>query len=131
LIHISELSWGRVSHPSEVLSPDQDIEVHVLNLDQERCRVALSLKRLHPNPWAEASQRYQPGDIAQAVITNIVPYGAFARLSEGLDGLIHVSEMGDNAGKPSEIFSEGQKIQVSILHIDTERQQLGLRLHSL
>ena len=131
LIHISELSWGRVSHPSEVLSPDQDIEVHVLNLDQERCRVSLSLKRLHPNPWAEASQRYQPGDIAQAVITNIVPYGAFARLSEGLDGLIHVSEMGDNAGKPSEIFSEGQKIQVSILHIDTERQQLGLRLHSL
>ena len=131
LIHISELSWGRVGHPSEVLSPDQEIEVYVLHLDQERCRVALSLKRLYPNPWDEAVQRYQPGDVAQAVITNIVPYGAFARLKAGLDGLIHISEMAGNPNSPAEILTEGQTVQVSILHINAERQQLGLRLHSL
>lgn len=129
LIHISELSWGRVSHPKEVLTPGEDIEVFVLNLDQSRCRVALSLKRLKPNPWDSAHINYQPGQIAKATITNLVPYGAFARLEEGLDGLIHISEIQGNPKKPDEILSEGQEVQVSILHIDTARQQLGLRLY--
>jgi len=127
LIHISELSWGRVTHPNDVLSPGEDIEVYILNLDQERCRVALSLKRLQPNPWDTAQTNYQPGQVAEATITNIVPYGAFARLEEGLDGLIHISEI---QGDPDEILFEGQQVKVSILHIDTARQQLGLRLHT-
>jgi small subunit ribosomal protein S1 len=131
LIHISELSWGRVSHPSEVLSPGEQVEVHILNLDQQRCRVALSLKRLLPNPWDTAHLHYQPGQVADAIITNIVPYGAFARLEEGLDGLIHISEIEGNPQKPEEILTEGQHVKVSILHIDTDRQQLGLRLQAI
>jgi len=128
LIHISELSWGRVTHPNEVLSPGDEIEVYVLNLDQKRCRVALSLKRLQPNPWDTAHINYQPGQVTEATITNIVPYGAFARLEEGLDGLIHISEIEGNPESPDEVLSEGQQVQVSILHIDINRQQLGLRL---
>ncbi len=130
LIHISELSWGRVTHPSEVLSLGDEIEVYVLNLDLERCRVALSLKRLQPNPWDTAHLMYQPGQIIDAKITNIVPYGAFARLEEGLDGLIHISEIDGNPTSPADVLTEGQNVQVSILHIDTARQQLGLRLHT-
>ncbi len=128
LIHISELSWGRVTHPNEVLSPGEEIEVCVLSLDQERCRVALSLKRLLPNPWDTAHLNYQPGQVAEATITNIVPYGAFARLQEGLDGLIHISEIQGNHESPEEVLIEGQRVQVTILHIDPSRQQLGLRL---
>jgi small subunit ribosomal protein S1 len=130
LIHISELSWGRVTHPNDVLSPGQEIEVQVLDLDQSRCRVALSLKRLQPNPWDTAHLHYTVGQVTEATITTIVPYGAFARLEEGLDGLIHISEIQGNPESPDEILSEGQQVQVSILHIDTDRQQLGLRLHT-
>ena len=130
LIHISELSWGRVTHPNEVLSIGDEIEVYVLNLDMARCRVALSLKRLQPNPWDNAHLTYQPGQVIEAEITNIVPYGAFARLEEGLDGLIHISEIDGNPTSPTEVLTEGQIVQVSILHIDSARQQLGLRLHS-
>jgi small subunit ribosomal protein S1 len=131
LIHISELSWGRVTHPSEVLTQGQEIDVQVLNLDHSRCRVALSLKRLQSNPWETAHLHYQIGAVAEATITNIVPYGAFARLEEGLDGLIHISEIDGNPDNPAEVLKEGQKVQVSILHIDTARQQLGLHLDSI
>lgn len=131
LIHISELSWGRVTHPGEVLSQGQEIDVHVLKLDHERCRVALSLKRLQPNPWDTAHLHYQIGQVTDATITNIVSYGAFARLEEGVDGLIHISEIQGNPENPQEILKEGQQVQVSILHIDTARQQLGLRLHNV
>ena len=130
LIHISELSWGRVTHPSAVLSPGQEIDVQVMKLDLSRCRVALSLKRLKPNPWDSAHLNYQTGQVAKATITNLAPYGAFARLEEGLDGLIHISEIEGNPDSPAEILCEGQEVQVSILHIDTARQQLGLRLYT-
>lgn len=130
LVHISELSWGRVTHPSDVLSQGQEIEVYVLKLDHDRCRVALSLKRLHPNPWDTAHLTYQIGQVTKATITNIVSYGAFARLEEGVDGLIHISEIEGNPETPGEIIEEGQQVNVSILHIDTTRQQLGLRLHN-
>ena len=131
LIHISELSWGRVCHPKDVVSPGQEVEVCVVQIDRERSRVALSLKRLLSNPWDTINTRYQPGQVAEAVITNLVSFGAFARLEDGLDGLIHVSELqgnGDNI-RPSEIFSEGQRVKVRILHIDSDRQRLGLSLY--
>jgi len=92
LIHVSEISWGRVHHPNDVLQLGQQVEVYVIHVDQDRARVALSLKRMHPNPWETAQERYTPGQITVATVTSIVPFGAFARLEEGLDGLIHVSE---------------------------------------
>jgi small subunit ribosomal protein S1 len=128
LIHVSELSWGRVRHPSDVVRYDQELEVYVINIDQERSRVALSLKRLCSNPWETADDHYAPGQITEAVITSIVPFGAFARLEDGLDGLIHISEIGSGQGNidPYEFLSEGQKIQVRILHVDACKQRLGL-----
>lgn len=130
LIHVSELSWGRVRHPTEVLNLGDEVEVHVISVDQERQRVALSLKRLHPNPWEEAELRYFPGQQVEATITSVMSFGAFARLEEGLDGLIHVSEMGsiDEVINPNQLVSEGQRVQVKVLHVDSRNQRLGLSL---
>jgi small subunit ribosomal protein S1 len=130
LIHVSELSWGRVRHPSDTVDLGEKVEVYVIHVDGERSRVALSLKRLYPNPWESVENRYQPGQITEAIITSILPFGAFARLEEGLDGLIHVSEMGQPSEtmKPSDLLFEGQQVQVRILQVDSTRQRLGLSL---
>ncbi|UCD43535.1 MAG: 30S ribosomal protein S1 [Chloroflexota bacterium] len=130
LIHVSELSWGRVRHPTEVLSVGEIVQVYVISIDQDRQRVALSLKRLNPNPWETAEIRYHSGQEVEAVITSVMPFGAFARLEEGLDGLIHVSEMslGNELVRPQEVVVEGQHVQVRVLHVDAEKQRLGLSL---
>jgi small subunit ribosomal protein S1 len=131
LVHVSEISWGRVHHPADVVALGEQVKVYVIQIDQERARVALSIKRMHPNPWETAEERYYPGQITTAVVTSIVPFGAFARLEEGLDGLIHVSEMsndGRESMNPREIFTEGQEIEVRVLHVDAKRQRLGLSL---
>ena len=128
LIHVSEISWGRVRHPSDVVSYGQHLRVFVLNVDQGRSRVGLSLKRLTPNPWETADTRYYPGLVTEAVITSIVPFGVFARLEDGLDGLIHISEIhrdGENSS-PEDLFYEGQKVTVIVLHVDAANQRLGL-----
>ena len=133
LIHISELSWGRVCHPREVVALGDKIKVYILSIDRQKSRLALSMKRLVPNPWETVNSRYYPGKITQAVITNIVPFGAFARLEEGLDGLIHISEFGVQTEDKGigEIVNEGQIVKVCILHIDSDQQRLGLSLHSI
>lgn len=129
LIHVSEISWGRVRHPADVVSLGEQVKVHVILVDRERARVALSLKRMVPNPWATAEERYFPGQVTEAVVTSIVPFGAFARLEEGLDGLIHISEMSPGAG-PSDAgeLREGQRVRVRVLHVDGSRQRLGLSM---
>ncbi len=130
LIHVSELSWGRVRHPADVVRYGEQVKVYVLNVDPERARVGLSLKRLYPNPWETAEERYFPGQITEATITSIVPFGAFARLEEGLDGLIHISEIcpQEEAANLSERLCEGQRVKVRVLHVDASRQRLGLSL---
>ena len=128
LIHVSEISWGRVRHPSDVVTFGESVEVYVIVVDHERARIALSLKRLTPNPWEKAESRYYPGLVTDAVITSVLPFGAFARLEEGLDGLIHVSEMSGEGASPLETFQEGQPVRVRILHVDANRQRLGLSL---
>jgi len=129
LVHVSEISWGRVQHPSEVVQLGEQVIVYVIQVDPKRARVALSLKRLFPNPWETAEERYFPGQIAEAVITSIVPFGAFARLEEGLDGLIHVSEIAQNdESDESGCLLEGQQVKVRILHVDASKQRLGLSL---
>lgn len=130
LIHVSELSWGRVRHPADVVRYGEQVKVYVLHVDPERSRVGLSLKRLHPNPWETVEERYFPGQVAEATITSIVPFGAFARLEEGLDGLIHISEIcpQGEVASPSDRLCEGQRVKVRILHVDASRQRLGLSL---
>jgi small subunit ribosomal protein S1 len=130
LIHVSEISWGRVRHPGDVLQYGQEVQVHVISIDSDRSRVALSLKRMYANPWETAEQRYKVGQIVDAVITSMVPFGAFARLEEGLDGLIHISELGEDLGdaRPDDLLVEGQPVRARILHVDAMRQRLGLSL---
>ena len=131
LVHVSEISWGRVSHPTEVVSVGEFVQAYVIQIDQDRSRIALSMKRLIPNPWESAEERYHPGEVVNAVITSVVPFGAFARLEEGLDGLIHSSEIshestnGDQGGG----LYEGQIVQVRILTVNAARQRLGLSLN--
>jgi small subunit ribosomal protein S1 len=130
LIHVSELSWGRVQHPADVLKIGQCIRALVLQVSEESARVALSLKRLQQNPWEVILQRYQPGDVVPARITTIMRFGAFARLDEGVEGLIHVSSirLPPNQKHIDEFLSPGQLVFVEILHIDGERRRLGLGL---
>jgi small subunit ribosomal protein S1 len=129
LIHISELSWGRVSHPNQIVRLGEQIQVQVLDISPERCRVALSLKRLTVNPWERAATEFPIGTIHNAVITSAMSYGAFARIDAGVEGLIHGSEMvlGPNQ-TPRDILFEGQELQVRILHLDASHQRMGLSL---
>lgn len=129
LIHISELSWGRVSHPSQVCQVGQQVEVQVMEVAPERCRIALSLKRLLPNPWEFAQERYPVNTIVPAIVTALAPFGAFARLEEGLEGLIHASEIPLPPGKTiKEVLSPGQIVQVRVLQVESSRQRLGLSM---
>ena len=129
LIHISELSWGRVAHPGCIVKVGQVVEVQVLDLSPERCRVALSLKRLLPNPWTRIGTDLAVDQIVTAMVTSILSYGAFARLDLGVEGLIHASEISIGVGQTvKDILSEGQQIQVRILHVDAAHQRLGLSM---
>jgi small subunit ribosomal protein S1 len=130
LIHISELSWGRVSHPSQIVSLGQEIEVQVLDVSVERCRVALSLKRMRPNPWEHALADFPVNTILPATVTTVLSYGAFAQIDAGVEGLIHASEMPLLANQsPRDFIKEGQQIQVRVLHLDPNHQRMGLSMH--
>lgn len=130
LIHISELSWGRVSHPNQIVSLGQQIEVQVLDLSVERCRVALSLKRMKSNPWERALTEFPVNAVLSATVTSVLSYGAFARIEAGVEGLIHASEMPlDPNQSPREILRDGQSIQVRVLHVDPSHQRMGLSMH--
>jgi small subunit ribosomal protein S1 len=130
LIHISELSWGRVVHPNHIVQMGQVLDVQVLDLSSERCRVALSLKRLQPNPWEKVATDFSVGQVLPATITSILSYGAFAKLDLGVEGLIHASEMLLGEGQTvKDILHVGQQLQVRILHVDAAHQRMGLSLH--
>lgn len=131
LIHISELSWGRVGHPAEILDRGQQVRAHVLDVNRDAGRIALSLKRLYPDPWETVQQRYQIGEIVSGTITNVVNFGAFAQIEEGLEGLIHVSELAEGHFlHPRNVVSEGQQVTARILSIDGHARRLGLSLQS-
>lgn len=132
LVHISELSWGRVEHPSDVVEPGQPIEVYVLDVDRERGRVGLSVKRLQPDPWQFAEERYQVGQVVQGAITHVADFGAFVRVEEGLEGLIHVSELPERDPLHHATgVQEGDVVSVRILNIDGERRRMGLSLRQV
>ena len=130
LIHISELSWGRVPHPNQIVSLGEEVKVKVLEISKERNRVALSLKRMSSNPWENAEREFAIDTIQSAVVSSILSYGAFARLKPGIEGLIHVSKMPLADGQtPRDLLTEGQAVQVRVLYIDPAHQRMGLRLH--
>jgi small subunit ribosomal protein S1 len=129
LAHISEISWGRINHPSDVLHSGQNVEVHVMTIDREQRRVALSLKRLRPDPWMTVPQRYQPDQMVEGVVTTVVDFGAFVRLEEGVEGLIHISELAEgNFLHPRNVVHENDTVRVRVLSIDVAHRRLGLSL---
>jgi small subunit ribosomal protein S1 len=130
LIHVSELSWGRVENPGKFLKVGQLVKVMILQVNESSSRIALSLKRLTPNPWETLANHYRPGDIVPAELTTVMRFGAFARLTEGIEGLIHISSFPTEQRQNdiSKTFTTGQLVKVKILHMDVERRRLGLGL---
>jgi small subunit ribosomal protein S1 len=129
LIHLSELAWTHVSHPGEILKVGDEIQVYILKIEYDQLRVALSLKRLQPEPWSEVFNHYQINQIVDATITKLTNFGAFARIDNQIEGLIHISELTDkNITHPREVVSENQQVKVRIIHIDPERKRMGLSM---
>lgn len=132
LIHISELAWYRVNHPREVVKVGDEIEVYILSLDKEEQRIALSRKRLLPNPWSLAEDKYQLNQLVEGEVTRIVTYGAFVEIEPGVEGLLHISQLSrDNVEDASEFISEGETHLLRIISIDSDRQRIGLSLKSV
>jgi small subunit ribosomal protein S1 len=129
LIHISELAWQRVRHPSEVLQVGDEIEAYVLRLDHKRKRISLSLKRLQPSPWGLVDKTYSVGQLVSGTVSNVVDFGAFVSLDIGVDGLVHVSELADpRPSDPREVVQRGDELVLRILRIDSLRHRIALSL---
>jgi small subunit ribosomal protein S1 len=129
LIHLSELSWKRVRHPREVVAVGDEVEVFVLRLDHERQRIGLSLKRLQPEPWTLVEERYELGQLIEGTVTNVVDFGAFVEIEEGVEGLVHVSELTDGSiSHPREVVKKDDLLLLRIIRIDIRRKRLGLSL---
>jgi small subunit ribosomal protein S1 len=127
LIHISELSWKQVDDPREIVEVGDEVDVYVLNLDWDRTRIALSLKRLKPNPWSQVAGHYEVGELVEGRVSRVLDFGAFVELGLGVEGLLHVSEMtGASQLSPTEILDTGQKVLVKIIGIDTHKQRITL-----
>ncbi|MDH3591131.1 MAG: 30S ribosomal protein S1 [Planctomycetota bacterium] len=128
LLHITDMSWTRINHPSEVVSIDQEVEVMVLRVDREKERIALGLKQRQPSPWDEIELRYPVGSKVRGKVTNVTSYGAFVQLENGLEGLVHVSEMSwtRRVNHPSEVVKVDDEVEVVILEIDKDKQEIGL-----
>ncbi|MBE0429567.1 MAG: 30S ribosomal protein S1, partial [Thermoleophilia bacterium] len=132
LIHISELSWGHVNHPSEVLSVGQEVSVKVLDIDRERQRVSLGLKQTQEDPWKSLMEAHNVGDIMHGKVTKLVSFGAFVQISDGIEGLVHISELADHhVEKPEEIVAVGDEVEVKVIEIDVQRRRLSLSIKRL
>ena len=126
LIHVSELAWHRIDHPRDILSVGDEIDVYVLNLDYDKNRIALSRKRLLNDPWDDAIDRYHEGQLVEGTVTNVVDFGAFIALDDGLEGLLHLSEMGDGTLKePHSYVKKGDRLQLRISRLEPERRRVG------
>ena len=130
LVHLSELSWGRVSHSKEVLQVGDEVDVYILNVDREKRRIGLSIKRLQPEPWSLVPEKYSVGQLVQGTITKLANFGAFARLdNDEIEGLIHISELSeDPIAHPKEVLREGDVVILRIIRIDADRRRMGLSL---
>jgi len=133
LLHISDLSWGRISHPSELVELDQEIECMVIGVDKENEKISLGLKQKKESPWESVEKRYPIGSKVTGKIVNIMNYGAFVRLEEGIEGLIHISEMSwtKRIGHPGDILTLGEEIEVQVLDINKDKQEISLGLKQL
>ena len=129
LVHVSELSWKHIDHPSEVVEVGQEVEVEVLDVDLERERVSLSLKATQEDPWRQFARSHQIGELIPGRVTKLVPFGAFVRVDDGIEGLVHISELAErHVDIPEQVVSVGEEITVKVIDIDLDRRRISLSL---
>lgn len=132
LVHLSEISWERINHPNEVLKVGQEVDVKVISIDHERKRIGLSIRQLLPDPWLKQVEHLKEGQLIEAKVTHLTKFGAFARLDENLEGLIHVSELSEHRiNHPKEVVKEGDVVTLRVIKIDPERRRIGLSLRKV
>ena len=132
MVHISELSWSRIKHPSEVVSVGDTVEVYVISFDKEKKKISLGMKDASQNPWEVFTGKYQPGDVANVRVVKLMTFGAFAEVVPGVDGLIHISQIADHRiDKPGDVLSEGQMVDVKIIDIDYDNKKVSLSIRAL
>lgn len=130
LLHITDMSWGRINHPSELLSIGQEVEVKILDVDKEKEKIALGLKQKLESPWTKVEGKYPPGTKTTGQVVNIMPYGAFVKLEDGIEGLVHISEMSwtRRVNQPTEMVSIGDTVEVVVLKVNKEKQEISLSM---
>jgi len=129
LIHISELSWSHVNHPSELLEIGQEVRVKVLDIDRDRQRISLGLKQTQSDPWQQVIDAYEQGDVVEGRVTKVVTFGAFVEVVPGVEGLVHISELATHhVENPREIVQQGETVRAKIIEMDAERRRLSLSL---
>ena len=133
LLHITDMTWGRLTHPSELLKIGQELEVVVLDINREKERVSLGLKQTQRNPWDKIEERFPVGQVVRGKVTNLVPYGAFVEIEEGVEGLIHVSELSwtKRITRPSDVLTQGQEVEAVVLGVNKEEQKISLGVRQL
>ncbi len=132
LVHVSELSWRHVDHPSEVVQVGQEVEVEVLDVDLERERVSLSLKATQEDPWKEFERKYSAGEIIDGQVTKLVPFGAFVRVAAGIEGLVHISEISEqHIETPESVLSVGDEVRVKVIEVDVPRRRISLSMRQV
>jgi small subunit ribosomal protein S1 len=134
LVHISEMSWTkRISHPSELVQIDDQVDVMVLDINEEKQEISLGMKQTQVNPWDKVAERYPPGALVTGRVRNLTNYGAFVEIEEGIDGLLHVSDMSwtRKIGHPSEVVEKGQEVQCKVISVDQERRRIALGLKQM
>jgi small subunit ribosomal protein S1 len=133
-VHISEMSWTkRISHPNELVHIDDEIDVVVLNIDKNKQEISLGMKQTQANPWDKVAERYPPGTLVKGTVRNLTNYGAFIEIEEGIDGLLHVSDMSwtRKISHPSEVVEKGQTLECKVLSVDQQRRRIALGLKQL
>ncbi len=132
MVHVSEISWERIRKPEDVLSVGQEVEVHVISFDPEKKKISLGYRKAEDNPWTKFTDTYQVGDVAKVKIVKLMPFGAFAEVVPGVDGLIHISQIANRRiGKPEEVLSVGQEVEAKITAIDNDKQKISLSIRAL
>ena len=132
MVHISELSWKRIKHPSEVVSVGDTLEVYIKDLNKDENRISLGYKKTEDNPWEIFKSQYNVGDVVKATIVSITSFGAFAQIIDGIDGLIHISQIADKkVENVKDILSVGQEVDVKIIDIDEEKERISISIRAL
>jgi len=132
LVHISEMSWSRIAHPSDMVEPGQTVKVFVLGVDRENAKVSLGMKQLEADPWASAAEKYSVGDVIEGDVTRLVTFGAFVRMSQNLEGLVHISELSPHrVAQVSDVLRVGDRVKVKIIKLVPNEQRIGLSIKAL